>query len=353
MEIALRELAELVGGRLTGDPEILIRGAGTLRDVRPGEITLVDKPKLAPQLSASPAAAAVVCEGFAPAGVPHITVPHVHAAFATIVRRFRPASPAASGGVSPQADVHVTAKIGANVTISAGVTIGAGVEIGDGSVVHAGARILAGCRLGRDVTVFPNAVLYEDTRVGDRVIIHANAVIGAYGFGYETTHGRHRLSAQVGYVELSDDVEVGACSTIDRGTYGATSVGEGTKIDNQVMIAHNCRIGRHNLLCSHVGIAGSSTTGDHVVLAGQVGVRDHVNIGDRVVVGAQSGIMCDLPSDAHYLGSPAIPERDEIRIVAARAKLLEIRRQIKALERVVEEMQQGSLGTADKQQDAA
>lgn len=353
MEIALRELAELVGGRLTGDPEMLIRGAGTLRDVRPGEITLVDKPKLAPQLSASPAAAAVVCEGFAPAGVPHITVPHVHAAFAAIVRRFRPASPAASGGVSPQADVHVTAKIGANVTISAGVTIGAGVEIGDGSVVHAGARILAGCRLGRDVTVFPNAVLYEDTRVGDRVIIHANAVIGAYGFGYETTHGRHRLSAQVGYVELGDDVEVGACSTIDRGTYGATSVGEGTKIDNQVMIAHNCRIGRHNLLCSHVGIAGSSTTGDHVVLAGQVGVRDHVNIGDRVVVGAQSGIMCDLPSDAHYLGSPAIPERDEIRIVAARAKLLEIRRQIKALERVVEEMQQGSLGPADKQQDAA
>lgn len=353
MEIALRELAELVGGRLTGDPDLLIRGAGTLRDVQAGEITLVDRQKLAPQLTASAAAAAVVCEGFSPVGLPHISVANVHAAFALIVRRFRPAAPAGPSGVNPAADIDPTARIAANVTISAGATIGADVEIGEGTVVHAGARILAGCRLGRNVTVFPNAVLYEDTRVGNRVIIHANAVIGAYGFGYETAQGRHRLSAQVGYVELGDEVEVGACSTIDRGTYGATFVGEGTKIDNQVMIAHNCRIGRHNLLCSHVGIAGSSTTGDHVVLAGQVGVRDHVNIGDRVVVGAQSGIMCDLPSDAHYLGSPAIPERDEIRIVAARAKLLEIRRQIKALERVVEEMQHGSLGPADKQQDAA
>ncbi len=159
MEIALRELAELVGGRLTGDPDLLIRGAGTLRDVQAGEITLVDRQKLAPQLTASAAAAAVVCEGFSPVGLPHISVANVHAAFALIVRRFRPAAPAGPSGVNPAADIDPTARIAANVTISAGATIGADVESGEGTVVHAGARILAGCRLGRTVTVLPNAVL--------------------------------------------------------------------------------------------------------------------------------------------------------------------------------------------------
>ena len=160
-------------------------------------------------------------------------------------------------------------------------TIGDDVTIGAGSTIHSGVHIMAGSRIGEDVTIFPNAVLYENTVVGARCLIHAGAVLGAYGFGYEQVDGRHQLSAQLGNVELGADVEVGAGTTIDRGTYGPTVIGEGTKIDDQVMVAHNCRIGRHNMLCSQVGIAGSTTTGDYVVMAGQVGVRDHVNIGDR------------------------------------------------------------------------
>ena len=140
---------------------------------------------------------------------------------------------------------------------------------------------MAGSQIGPDVTIFPNAVLYENTVVGPRCVIHAGAVLGAYGFGYYCVDGRHQLSAQLGNVVLGADVEIGAGTTIDRGTYGPTIIGEGTKIDNQVMVAHNCRIGRHNMLCSQVGIAGSTTTGDYVVMAGQVGVRDHVHIGDR------------------------------------------------------------------------
>lgn len=352
MDVTLRELAELIGGRLTGDGELKIVGAATLRDAIPGEITLADKAKLAPMLAASAASAVVVPEEFQPTGVPSITVADVHGSFARIVRHFRPARPGSGPEISPHACVSSSARLGANVAIHAGATVADDVEIGDGCVIHSGVRVLAGCRLGRNVVLFPNVVLYEDTRIGDRSLIHAGSVIGAYGFGYETVQGRHKLSAQLGYVEIGADVEIGACSTVDRGTYGPTTIGDGTKIDNQVMIAHNCRIGRHNLLCSHVGIAGSCTTGDHVVLAGQVGVRDHVKIGDRVVVGAQSGIMCDLPSDAHYLGSPAIPERDEIRIVAARAKLVEIRKQIKSLERVVEELQPRPHHSPEKQ-DAA
>jgi UDP-3-O-[3-hydroxymyristoyl] glucosamine N-acyltransferase len=339
MEATLRELADLVGGRVSGDGELKIHGAGILRDALPGEITLADKSKYANALATAKASAVVVPESFQPTGISTITVVDVHSAFAKIVRFFRPAQPRSPHGVSPDAVIHPTARIGSRVTIHAGASIGEGVEIGDECVIHAGVRILAGCRLGQQVVIFPNAVLYEDTRVGDRSIIHASAVLGAYGFGYDSSAGRHRLSAQIGYVEIGADVEIGACTTIDRGTYGPTSIGEGTKIDNQVMIAHNCRIGRHNLLCSHVGVAGSCTTGDYVVLAGQVGVRDHVNIGDRVIVGAQSGITCDLASDSHYLGSPAIPERDEIRIMAARSKLLDLRKQIKMLEKAVEELQ--------------
>ena len=145
---------------------------------------------------------------------------------------------------------------------------------------------MAGSQIGEEVTIFPNAVLYENTVVGPRCLIHANAVLGAYGFGYGFADGRHVLSAQLGNVVLGADVEIGAGSTIDRGTYGPTSIGEGTKIDDLVMVAHNCRIGRHNMLCSQVGIAGSTTTGDYVVMAGQVGVRDHVHIGDRAGAGS-------------------------------------------------------------------
>ena len=156
-------------------------------------------------------------------------------------------------------------------------TIGDDVTIGAGSTIHSGVHIMAGSQIGEDVTIFPNAVLYENTVVGPRCLIHAGAVLGAYGFGYEQVEGRHRLTAQLGNVVLGADVEVGAGTTIDRGTYGPTVIGEGTKIDNLVMVAHNCHIGRHNMLCSQVGIAGSTTTGDYVVMAGQVGVRDHVH----------------------------------------------------------------------------
>ena len=195
---------------------------------------------------------------------------------------------------------------------------------------------MAGSRIGENVTIFPNAVLYENTIVGPRCVIHANAVLGAYGFGYGFADGRHVLSAQLGNVVLGADVEIGAGSTIDRGTYGPTTIGEGTKIDDQVMVAHNCRIGRHNMLCSQVGIAGSTTTGDYVVMAGQVGVRDHVHIGDRAVLGAMAGMTNDVPAGSRMIGIPATPEREQKIKQAALSKLPEMRRQLKQLQRTVE-----------------
>lgn len=351
MFVTLRELAELVGGRLVGDAGLLISGAATIRDARPGEITLADRAKLAPQLAQSAASAVIVSEKFTPDGLPHICVPDVHAAFALVVQRFRPQRKPQAAGVSPHAIVAPTARLAPDVVVHPGAYVADDVEVGPRSVIHSGARVLPGCKLGADVVIFPNVVLYEETIIGDRCLIHAGAVLGAYGFGYETVAGRHRLSAQLGYVELGSDVEVGAGSTIDRGTYGPTTIGEGTKIDNQVMIAHNCRIGRHNIICSQVGVAGSGMTGDYVVLAGQVGIRDHISVGDRAIVGAQAGVMCDVPPSAHFLGSPAMPERDEMRMLAAQAKLPEMRKQLKQLQRLVEELTGQTLPGAE--QDAA
>ena len=194
------------------------------------------------------------------------------------------------------------------------------------------------CRLGERVTVFPGSVLYENTIVGDRVIVHANVVLGAYGFGYELVDGHHELSPQLGHVEIGDDVEIGAGSTIDRGTYGATRIGEGTKLDNLVMIGHNCQIGRHNLLCAQVGIAGSSDTGDYVVMGGQVGVRDHIQLGDGVMVGAQSGVSESIDQAGRYLGAPAIPLRKEIQALCSRQKLPEMRKQLARLEKQVKKL---------------
>jgi UDP-3-O-[3-hydroxymyristoyl] glucosamine N-acyltransferase len=244
----------------------------------------------------------------------------------------------ATAHVDASAIIADTAYIGPNAKIGPRVIIGEYVSIGARSVIHGGVNLMAGCQVGDDCEVFPNAVLYENTILGPRVTIHAGSVIGGYGFGYECVDGRHRRSAQLGNVEIEADVEIGAGTTIDRGTYGATRIGEGTKIDNQVMIAHNCRIGRHNLICSHVGIAGSATTGDYVVLAGQVGLRDHVHIGDRAVIMAQAGVMNDVTPGATLVGSPAIPEREQMHVWAASYKLPEMRKQLKALQRIVEQM---------------
>ena len=246
-----------------------------------GEITLVDHADRLKHLNATQAAAVVLCEKIAATSTaaasssgckPAIVVADVHAAFATIVSHFRPQRSERAVGISPRAIVSPSARWGKNVNIHPGATIGDDCQIGDGTTILPGAQMLAGCEIGRDVTIGPGAVLYENTIVGDRSIIHGSAVIGAYGFGYSHVAGRHVLSAQLGYVRIGSDVEIGAGTTIDRGTYGATSIGDGTKIDNLVQIAHNCRIGRHNLICAQVGIAGSTSTGDYVVMGGQAGV---------------------------------------------------------------------------------
>jgi UDP-3-O-[3-hydroxymyristoyl] glucosamine N-acyltransferase len=338
MQATLAELAALVDGQLFGNGQLVIRGAAIQRDAEPDHITLVDQLEKNQRLENCRAAAAIAPRSFAPENLPTIQVDDVHRAFALVVQHFAPLRSLPRIGISPKAAVSPTAQIGPNVDIHPFATIGDGVIIGAGSTIHSGVHIMSGSQIGEGATIFPNAVLYENTVVGPRCLIHANAVLGAYGFGYGFADGRHVLSAQLGNVVLGADVEVGAGSTIDRGTYGPTSIGEGTKIDDSVMVAHNCRIGRHNMLCSQVGIAGSTTTGDYVVMAGQVGVRDHVHIGTRAVLGAMAGVTNDVPDGARMIGIPATPERDQKVKQAAFSKLPEMRRQLKQLQRKVDAM---------------
>ncbi len=336
----LAELAALVDGRVVGDPELPIYGAAPLCDARPGHITLMDGSERCRRPRPCVASAAVVPNDSTPGGIAAIQVENVHHAFAAILRYFRPARTGQQVGVSPQATVSPTAHLADDVQIHPHVTIGDEVVVGAGTVIHAGTHVMAGSHIGENVTIFPNAVLYEDTVVGPRCIIHASAILGAYGFGYEQVQGRHSLLAQLGNVILEADVEIGAGTTIDRGTYGPTRIGQGTKVDNLVMIAHNCCIGRHNMLCSQVGIAGSTTTGDYVVMAGQVGVRDHVHIGHKAVLGAMAGVSNDVPDGQRMIGIPATPEREQKVKQAAFSKLPEMRRQLKMLQRTVDRLVQ-------------
>ncbi len=338
MPIRLAELAEIVGGIVLGDGTLIVRGANALNAAEPHDITLVDSANKVHRLVRSKAGAVVVPRGLGPLDRPIVQVDDVHSAFAEIVQYFRPPRDKKRPVVHPMAMVSWTAKIAAGASVHPGATIGDDVEIGPHTVIHSGVHIMAGCRIADHVTIFSGAVLYENTRVGPRCIIHSGVVLGAHGFGYKLVDGKHVLSSQLGYVELCADVEVGAGTTIDRGTYGATLIGEGTKIDNLVMIAHNCRIGKHNLICSQVGVAGSTSTGDYVVMAGQVGVRDHVHIGTGAVLGAKAGISSDVRDGVHMLGTPAVPEREQKLLFALISKLPEVRKQLKDIQRQVDQL---------------
>jgi UDP-3-O-[3-hydroxymyristoyl] glucosamine N-acyltransferase len=286
--------------------------------------------------------------GAGPQDRPTIEVSDVHQAFAIIILHFRPQRTQRRLGVSPQAAIDPSARLAGNVEVLPLAFVGPDVELAEGVVLHPGVRIGAGCKIGAGTTIFSNAVLYDDTVVGKDCIIHSNAVLGAYGFGYKPDSAGLKLSSQLGWVELGDHVEVGAGTTIDRGTYGPTIIGSGTKIDNLVMIAHNCRIGQHNMICSQVGVAGSTSTGEWVIMAGQCGLRDHIHIGDGAVLGARSGVSNDVPAKQTVLGEPAIDLKQRKLQLASMSKLPEMRKQVKRLLKRVEELEQGSRASTDE-----
>ncbi len=353
--LTIAELVEgLAGVTVLGNSSAYCLDALPLCDAIEGCITMVDESSRCDRLRHTGAVAVVTTEPLHDVSCAQIVCDDVHAVFTAIVARFRyPATEFRYSAIDASALIDPTASIGPGTRIDAGVTVGANVVIGRDSHLMAGVVVMEHSAIGDHCRIYPRVVIYEHTKIDNHVNIHAGCVIGAHGFGYRQAAGKHVPTAQLGFVHIESDVDLGANVTIDRGTYGATRIGEGTKIDNLVQIAHNCHIGKHNLICSQVGIAGSCKTGDYVILAGQVGLADHVVLGDYTIVGAQAGVMENLAGHQTYLGSPATQHRDQMQILAVQRKLPDMRREIRSLRRDLEQLQTGVQELSEQHEQSA
>ena len=329
------ELAAKLGARIEGDAAVVLRGVADLRAAGPGQVSFAAHPRYMSAVAASSAAAVIVPKN-AVIDSPQpvlLRVADADAAFATACTLFAPPPIVLPRGVDPQARVSPQAKLGQDVSIGAFTVVEAGAEIGDGTTLYPQVYIGHEAKLGRDCLVYPSASVRERCVLGDRVILHNGAVIGSDGFGYTVdAQGVRTKIPQTGIVVLEDDVEIGANTTVDRARFGETRVGQGTKVDNLVQIAHNCFIGAHSVLCGQMGMAGTTTLGKHVICAGQVGLGGHLTIGDGAIIGAQSGVAKDLPGGQMYLGSPAVPRLEFGQALAYVASLPKLKEQLKALE---------------------
>ncbi len=336
MSATVKQLAALVRGRLIGDGTRTIHAAKAVTEAGPGSITFLNDDRYAKSLRVSGAEAVLHGPHFrigddVPESMTRIEVDDPLDAFVQVKQHLSGQSTDASTGVHPRAYVAESAQLGEQVTVHPLAYVGDGAVLGSRTVVGPGAVVEAHCRVGDDCRIHANATICREVVLGDRVEVHPGAVIGADGFGYRQVDGRHAKVPQLGTVEVGNDVEVGANSTVDRGTFEPTRIGDGTKIDNLVMIGHNNQIGQHVLICGQVGIAGSCRIGDAVVLAGQAGIKDHVEIGTHAIVGAQAGVHHNVEASQQVLGSPAIPVKDQRRIFAMVARLPEMHRRIKQL----------------------
>lgn len=327
----LSDIAALVGGRLLGDADPELTGAASLAEAGPGDLSFVADARRAAEGAASAAGALLVPPGLDP-GRPAIVVDRPYEAFAQFLARLAPDPDRLyPPGVHPTAVVDATAvvaaaAIGPYCVVGAGAVVGAGTRLGPHVVVGSDANV------GRDCVLHAHVVVREGCRLGDRVIVHAGTVVGADGFGYlPGPHGQVKIP-QVGIVEIGDDVELGALVTIDRATTGRTVIGAGSKLDNQVHVAHNVRIGRCCAISAQTGIAGSSVIGDGVITGGQVGIADHLVIGDGVRIGAQAGVIKDVPAGATLFGYPALDFHESFRITAALRRLPAALGRLRALE---------------------
>jgi UDP-3-O-[3-hydroxymyristoyl] glucosamine N-acyltransferase len=328
--LTVREIAALIGAepRPGTDLDRRITGIAALDRATASDLAFFDKPSYVQLASACAAGACLVPARFMNVPTPRVSVlvaREPYRSFVEVARQLfpqslRPSSLFGASGVASGAIVHPSARMESGVVIDPGAVIGPGAEIGAGTVIGAGAVIGPNVRIGRDCAVGANCAITH-ALIGDRVIIHPGCAIGQDGFGFVPSATGARKVPQVGRVIIQDDVEIGANTTIDRGATRDTTIGEGTKIDNLVQIAHNVVIGRHCLLAAHIGLSGSVVIEDGVMMGGQVGVADHLTIGAGAALGAQAGVIHDIPAGERWVGSPARPVKQFFREVATLARL--------------------------------
>ena len=340
MSFTAAQVAEKVQGRVDGDGSIQLTGLAPADHARAGELTFAENANYFTAAEQSQAAAILVAGPFVSASKVLIRVANPRIALARLLPLFFPPGEPPRG-IHTSAVIDDSARIDATAHIGPNCVIGPRVRLGARSVLMGGNDLREDCQLGDDVCLFPNVVLYHGTELGHRVIIHAGTVIGSDGFGYVLDEGRHRKILQLGTVIIHDDVEIGANSAVDRGTFGPTVIGQGTKIDNLVHVAHNARIGRHCLIMGQAGFAGSTCLGDYVVVASQSGIADHIKLGNQAVIGAKSGVMRDVPDGGRVLGIPAAPDRQAKRQMIALQQLPDLLHRVRALEKQLEQLSAG------------
>jgi UDP-3-O-[3-hydroxymyristoyl] glucosamine N-acyltransferase len=328
--LTAQEIAALTGAVLRpGAPaERRVTGIAALDRATPSDLAFLQNPKYAGPYGGTKAGICLTTERFAaraPQGVAVLVTPAPYRAFVAAAEKLypgamRPSTLFEASGVSKSALVHPTARLEQGVTIDPAAVIGPRAEIGSGTAIAAGAVIGPQVRIGRDCTIGAGATIVH-ALIGDRVIIHAGARIGQDGFGYLPGPKGHGKVPQVSRVIIQDNVEIGANTTIDRGFVRDTVIGEGTKIDNLVQIAHNCEIGRHCVMAAFTGISGSVTVGDYVMMGGRVGIADNVTIGSGAMLAAGSAVLGNVPANTKWGGYPAIPAREWLKGVAVLRRL--------------------------------
>ena len=358
------EIAQLLDAQWVGEASTPITGVAGLDSAAPGTISFIDSDKLIAEALSSNAAAIIAPESLREAleearrlgrksvenqsarrrandrralEKPIVFAGNPRLAFAKVLEWMQPAA-LPEKGVHRTAVIESDAIIGKGVTIREGCYIGHAARIDDGAVLYPHVTVGEGAQIGAGTIIYPSVVIYRQVHIGKHVRIHSGSVIGSDGFGYVFDGERHQKVPQIGTVIIEDDVEIGANVCIDRATMGATRVGEGTKIDNLTQIAHNVQIGKNCVICGQVGLSGSVIIEDNVSMAGQVGLRDHVRIGKGAILGAKAGIMADIGAGEFVMGSPSLPQRDYLRVHAVSRKLPEMAKQLRRLEKTVEEL---------------
>lgn len=337
MKKTLKEIAELVGGTISGEENLMITGVTNIEDAGPNDITFAVAPHLEKAL-ASRAAAVIIPSSVTKFAKPVIRVDHPRVAFTKLLELFTPP-------LTVKREVHESVVVGNNVKLGENVAIlpyavlADDVVIGDNTVIYPHAYIGQGAVVGSDTLIHSNVAIREFCRIGSRVVVQSGAVIGSDGFGFITMQGRHHKVPQVGNVVIEDDAEIGANVTIDRATTGSTIVRTGTKIDNLVHLAHNVVIGENCFLVAQTGIAGSVQIGNNVTFAGQCGSAGHLLIGDNCVFAAKAGIISDVPAGSFFAGFPARPHKEWLRGEAALHKLPGLLKKFRDLEKRLEQVE--------------
>jgi UDP-3-O-[3-hydroxymyristoyl] glucosamine N-acyltransferase len=334
----LSEIAAFLEATVVGDGAVEIRDIKGLDEAGEGDLTFLANPKYRKKIATTAASAILVSAPVEGTGKNFIVVKDPYAALARLLTLYYPEEPDFQG-VSPEAFIHPAAVVAEGATVYPGAYVGKGARIGRSTVLYPGVHIGAGAVVGEDSILYPNVTVYRRCLIGSRVILHAGVVVGSDGFGFANPGIENRKVPQVGIVQIDDDVEIQANTTIDRGTLGRTWIQRGAKIDNLVQIAHNVVIGENSIIVAQVGISGSTRLGKRVIIGGQAGLVGHIQIGDNVMIAARAGINKDIPASRIMSGAPAIPHRDWLRLNAHIMRLPETYKALMELRKRVEELE--------------